>query len=173
MRDDVSVCVIKIHRVLHVSHKKWALFASVCRFVTFYPHFSKGLTHMARQTGVCLCTYILSCSREAGAATIFCFFNLQTPQNLPDQTVSSLGKRPIDDDHDHHSLRGRLAQCKPSMSSTVRTFFGVEQLRAPPSRPQSCYVCQRQTTKVKDKIITHYTYKEWRHKELGWPSSPH
>ena len=115
---------------------------------------------MARQTGVCLCTYILSCSREAGAATIFCFFNLQTPQNLPDQTVSSLGKRPIDDDHDHHSLRGRLAQCKPSMSSTVRTFFGVEQLRAPPSRPLSGYVCQRQTSKVKDKIQTHCTYKE-------------
>ena len=110
--------------------------------------------------GLFMHLYILSCSREAGAATIFCFFNLQTPQNLPDQTVSSLGKRPIDDDHDHHSLRGRLAQCKPSMSSTVRTFFGVEQLRAPPSRPQSCYVCQRQTTKVKDKIITHYTYKE-------------
>ena len=95
-----------------------------------------------------------------------------TRQNCILAWPSSVGKRPIDDDHDHHSLRGRLAQCKPSMSSTVRTFFGVEQLRAPPSRPQSCYVCQRQTTKVKDKIQTHCTYKEWRHKELGWPSSP-
>ena len=133
----------------------------ICLSICYVLSLLSERTHMARQTGVCFCTYIFSCMVERLVRLqFFCFFNLQTPQNLPDQTVSSLGKRPIDDDHDHHSLRGRLAQCKPSMSSTVRTFFGVEQLRAPPSRPQSCYVCQRQTTKVKDKIITHYTYKE-------------
>ena len=106
---------------------------------------------------------------EADAATILFFWPPHGIFILAWR--SGLGKRPSDDHH-HHSLRGGLAQCKPSMSSTVRTFFGVKQLRSPPSRPQSGYVCQRQTTKVKDKIQTHCTYKEWRHKELGWPSSP-
>ena len=155
-----------------------------CLFVTFYPHFPNGWhiqmqgkrivlccsDQMAHQIGVYSCTYLLSCVVERLMRLQFCFF-------WPPHGIfilawrSGLGKRPSDDHH-HHSLRGRLAQCKPSMSSTVRTFFGVKQLRSPPSRPQSGYVCQRQTTKVKDKIQTHCTYKEWRHKELGWPSSP-
>ena len=184
MRSGVSVSLMKIRHVLYMCFEKWAIFALVClsRFILTFPMadtykckqkelFFVVLTRWPTKLGSIL-ALIFSVAWLRG----WCGYNFVCFVWPPHGIFilawrSGLGKRPSDDHH-HHSLRGRLAQCKPSMSSTVRTFFGVKQLRSPPSRPQSGYVCQRQTTKVKDKIQTHYTSKEWRQKKLGWPSSP-